>query len=155
MLYSPVKYIDDSQKYSFSQDLSPQLQTHSSSCFPHIFSHLQDTFQTQHSQTEPLFINSILPLLPSSVPCATLCLVAQLCPTLWDPLDCSCQAPLSMGILQAGILEWVASRGSPTQRLNQGLLLCRWILYCLSHQGSPIFALLSVTPFSQLVRPTS
>ena len=27
----------------------------------------------------------------------------------------------------------------PTQRLNQGLLHCRPILYCLSHQGSPIY----------------
>ena len=27
---------------------------------------------------------------------------------------------------------------SPTQESNQGLLLCRWILYQLSNQGSPI-----------------
>ena len=26
----------------------------------------------------------------------------------------------------------------PTQGLNPGLPHCRWILYCLSHQGSPI-----------------
>ena len=50
-----------------------------------------------------------------------LCLVAQLCPTVCDPMDCVaqswlfvipwtvvCQAPLSVGILQARILEWVA-----------------------------------------------
>ena len=46
---------------------------------------------------------------------AVLCLVAQLCLTLCDPVDSSPQAPLSMGILQARILEWVAmpsSRGS-------------------------------------------
>ena len=30
----------------------------------------------------------------SSVPCC--CLVTQLCLTLFDPMDCSCQAPLSM-----------------------------------------------------------
>ena len=44
-----------------------------------------------------------------------LCLFAQLCPTLCDPMDCICQAPLYMRILQARILEWVAmpsSRGS-------------------------------------------
>ena len=35
-------------------------------------------------------------------------LVAQSCLTLCNPIDCSCQAPLSMGILQATILEWVA-----------------------------------------------
>ena len=41
-------------------------------------------------------------------PCAVLCLIAQSYPTLWSPMDCTRQAPLSMGILQAGILEWVA-----------------------------------------------
>ena len=25
----------------------------------------------------------------------------------------------------------------PTQGLNPGILHCRWVLYCLSHQGSP------------------
>ena len=34
-------------------------------------------------------------------------LVAQLCLTLCDPLDHRRQAPLSMGFLQARILEWV------------------------------------------------
>ena len=33
---------------------------------------------------------------------------AQSCPTLCDPMDCSRQAPLSIRILQARILEWVA-----------------------------------------------
>ena len=37
-----------------------------------------------------------------------MCLVAQSCPTLWDPCIIANQAPLSMGILQARILEWVA-----------------------------------------------
>ena len=48
------------------------------------------------------------------------------------------QAPLSMGILQAGILEWVAvlsSRGS-SQASNPTLPHCRQILYHLSHKGS-------------------
>ena len=37
------------------------------------------------------------------------------------------------------ILEWVALPlpRRPTQRLNPGLLHCGWILYQLSHQGSP------------------
>ena len=42
-------------------------------------------------------------------------LVAQSCPALYDPMDCSLPgSSLSMGILQARILEWVAipfSRG--------------------------------------------
>ena len=37
-----------------------------------------------------------------------LCLVTQLCLTLCDPTDIACQAPLSMEILQARILEWAA-----------------------------------------------
>ena len=49
---------------------------------------------------------------------ATCCvpfLAAQSCPTLWNPPTVAYQAPLSMGILQARILEWFAmpsSRGS-------------------------------------------
>ena len=48
-----------------------------------------------------------------------LCLVAQSCPTLCDPWTVACQAPRSIGILQARILEWVAkpsSRGSSQSR---------------------------------------
>ena len=43
----------------------------------------------------------------------------QKCLTLCDPMNCSCQALQSMGILQARILEWVAvpsSRGSSQSR---------------------------------------
>ena len=40
---------------------------------------------------------------------SVLCLVDQPCMALCDPMDCSSihLAPLSMGILQAGILEWL------------------------------------------------
>ena len=48
----------------------------------------------------------------------------------------ACQAPLSMGILQARILEWVtmpSCRGSSRPRTwTQVFLHCKWILYCLS-----------------------
>ena len=47
-----------------------------------------------------------------SIFCAMQCLVAQLCLTLWDPMNHIHQAPLSMGILQARILEWVAMPSS-------------------------------------------
>ena len=43
------------------------------------------------------------------------CLVAELCLTLCDPLDCSPPGSSGHGILQAGILEWFTipfSRGS-------------------------------------------
>ena len=50
------------------------------------------------------------------------------------------QAPLSMGILQARILEWgchfLLQGVFLTQGSNWSLLHCRRILYCLSHQGS-------------------
>ena len=45
--------------------------------------------------------------------------VAQLCPTLCSPKDCSLPGSSVRGILQAGILEWVAfpfSRGSSQPR---------------------------------------
>ena len=45
--------------------------------------------------------------------------VAQLCPTLCDPVDCSPPSSSIHGILQARILEWVAisfSRGSSQPR---------------------------------------
>ena len=56
------------------------------------------------------------------------------------PWTLACQAPLSMGILQAKILEWVVIpplQGIfPTQGSSPGLPHCRWILCHLSHQGS-------------------
>ena len=42
--------------------------------------------------------------------------VAQSCPTLWDPMDCSLPGSCVHGIFQAIVLEWVAisfSRGDP------------------------------------------
>ena len=71
------------------------------------------------------------------------CLAAKLCLTLCNPMDCSLTDSSVHGILQATILEWVAifsSRESSWPRdLSQDPLNCRWILYCLSHQGSPKF----------------
>ena len=63
-------------------------------------------------------------------------LVAQSCLTLCDPLDCSPPGSSVHGISQARLQEWVDisfSRGS-SQGPNAGLLHCRRILYCLSHQ---------------------
>ena len=60
--------------------------------------------------------------------------------------------PWTMGILQARILECIAfpfSRGSSsTQGLNRGLPHCRWILYQLSHKGSPRILYWVAYPFS-------
>ena len=63
--------------------------------------------------------------------------VAQSCPTLCDPVDCSLPGSSVHGIFQARVLEWGAiafSRGS-----NPGLLNCRQTLYRLSHQGRLLF----------------
>ena len=70
--------------------------------------------------------------------------VAQLCLTLCGPMDSVHR------ILQARILEWVAflfSRWS-TQGLNPDLPYCRWILYQLSHKGSPRILEWVAYPFS-------
>ena len=46
-------------------------------------------------------------------------LIAQSCPTLWDPTDCSPPGSFAHGTLQARIPEWVTipfSRGSSRPR---------------------------------------
>ena len=67
-------------------------------------------------------------------------LVAQLCPTPCDPVDCSPPGSSVCVILQARTLERTAiptSRGIfPTQGWHPGLLHCRQILYQLSYQGT-------------------
>ena len=64
--------------------------------------------------------------------------VAQSCPTLRDPMDCSPPGSSVHSLLQ-GIF--------PTQGSNPGLLHCRQILYHLSHQGSPMIPASCVIPF--------
>ena len=44
--------------------------------------------------------------------CVLEVLVAELCPTLCNPMDCSLPNSSVHGILQARILEWVASPSS-------------------------------------------
>ena len=69
------------------------------------------------------------------------CLVAQLCPTPCNPMDYSLpdssvhgDSPgKNTGVGSPALLQEIY----PTQGLNTGLLHCRWILYHLSHQGSP------------------
>ena len=68
------------------------------------------------------------------------CLVAQSCRLFATPWTVARQAPLSMGILQARILEWVAypfSRGSFQPRNRIGVSESGRILYQLIYQGSP------------------
>ena len=77
---------------------------------------------------------------PFKTHCAVLCLGAQLFLTLCDPWTVAHQAPLSMGMLQARILDWVAkpsSRRSPQLRDPNQVSHIAGILYHLSHKGSP------------------
>ena len=65
--------------------------------------------------------------------------LAQSCPTLFDPMDCSLPGSLVHGILQTRILEGCRAllQGIfPTQESNSGFLHCRLIPYHLRHQGS-------------------
>ena len=73
-------------------------------------------------------------------PFGTMCSVAQLCPTLCDPMDCSSpgfsahgDSPgKSTGVGCHALLQGIF----PTQGSNPELLYCGRILYHLSHQGS-------------------
>ena len=73
----------------------------------------------------------------------------QLFVTLWTV---ACQAPLSMGILQERILEWVSMpsfRVFTLQGLDPGLPHYKQILYHLSYQGSPRILGWVAYPFSR------
>ena len=70
------------------------------------------------------------------------CLVAQPCLMLFDPMDCSllgssihgASPGKNTGVGCYALLQGIFS----IQGLNPGFLYCRWILYCLSHQGSAV-----------------
>ena len=70
-----------------------------------------------------------------------LCLAAQTCLTLYDPMDCSWPGSSVHGDSpgnNTGVGCNALLQGTlPTQGLNPSLLHCRRIIYQLSHQGSP------------------
>ena len=74
-------------------------------------------------------------------------------PRFVTPWTAARKALLSMGILQARILEVschaLLQGTSPTQGSYPSLPHCRWILYQLSHQGSPRTLEWVVYPFSR------
>ena len=69
-----------------------------------------------------------------------LCLFSQACPTLWPhglwPARLLCPRD-SPGKNTAADCHALLQEIFPTQGSNPGLPHCRWILYRLSHQGSP------------------
>ena len=68
--------------------------------------------------------------------------VAQLCPTLCDPMDCSLPGSSVHGIFQARILEWVAiffSRGSSWHRdQTQVSCIVGWLFTLWATRESPV-----------------
>ena len=77
----------------------------------------------------------------SSFSQCVMCLTAQSCPTLCNPMDYS---PPGSSVhwdssgKDTGVCCHALLQGNfPSQGLNAGLPLCRCILYHLSHQGSP------------------
>ena len=74
----------------------------------------------------------------------------QLCPTLYNPMDCSPPGSSVLGILQLRLLEWVAmlfARGfsPPRDRTCFSYVSCigRQVLYHQHHLGSPFLGRLS------------
>ena len=66
-------------------------------------------------------------------------LVAQLCPTLCHPMDCSSPGSSVHGILQVRILGWVvvpSSRGSSDLKSDPHLLCLLWQVGSLSTEPS-------------------
>ena len=87
--------------------------------------------------------------------CVCVCYVldTKSCSTLCDPMDCSLPGSSVHGILQARILEWVAtpfSRGFSRTR-DQTWVSCTgmWVLYCLRHQGSPVLTSVNLALHTQ------
>ena len=80
-------------------------------------------------------------------------LLSQLCPTLYDSTDSNPPGSSVHGDspgknTEVGCLALLQGIFS-IQGLNPDLPHCRWILYCLSHQGSPRMLDWIVYPFSR------
>ena len=98
---------------------------------------LQGIFPTQELNQGPLLCRQILYQLSYQKESE----VAQLCPTLCDPMNCSQPGSSVHGDFpgkNTGVCCHALLQGIfPTQGSNLGLPHCRQILYHLSHQGSP------------------
>ena len=88
-----------------------------------------------------------------AIMCCALCLVAQSCLTLCDPMDyCLSGSPVhgnSPGKNTGLSCHALLQRIFPTQGSNPGLPHCKRILYQLSHQGSPRILDWVAYPFSR------
>ena len=98
-------------------------------------------------------INPACTFFPLYFSCAVLCLVAQSCLTLCDPMNCS---PLGSSVhgdspgKNTGVGCHALLQGIfPTQGSNPGLSHCRWIFHHLSRKGSPRILEWVAYPFSR------
>ena len=104
-------------------------------------SNLPKVTQLMCGKSEYVKIMWIIYVINSFVKAAVLCLVTQSCLSLCDPMDCSPPGSSvygdspgkNTGVGCHALLQGIF----PTQGLNPGLSHCKWILYRLSHQGSP------------------
>ena len=72
--------------------------------------------------------------------------VTYSCPTLCHSMDCPWNSPgQNPGVGSLSLLQ----ENFPNQGSNPGLLYCRWILYQLSHKGSPRTLEWVTYPFSR------
>ena len=104
----------------------------------------------------------VCPLSTLLLPHYSVMLVAQLCLTLCNPVDCSSPdyCPWNSPGKNTGVGCYFLLQGIfPTEGSNPGLLHCRQILYHLSHQGGLIMALFNFWTLgeksSELMIPTS
>ena len=85
--------------------------------------------------------------------CYAICLVVQSCLTLCNPMDCipsgssvhGYSPGKNIGVGCHALLQGIF----PTQGSNPCLPHCRWILYCLSHQGNLRILKWIAYPFSR------
>ena len=148
LLYFPWVSLCTSEVSTDSQETWPKLLT----LVPHstvvLYGTLQFTYfpYTQGSLLCLFLCNTACHLIQTD--CAVLCLVAQLCLTFCDPMNCNpprlfCPWGYSRQAYRSR-LPCPPPGDLPNPGINPGLPHCRWILYCLSHQGNPqtVFQLL-------------
>ena len=133
-----------SLQFSSVTQLCPTLRPHKStpSSTPGVHSDSRPSSQWCH----PAISSSVIPFSSCPHPSQHQSLVAQLCPILCDPIDCSPPGssvhgrflcPWNAPGKNTGVSFHVLQGIFPAQRSNPGLLCCRWILHQLSYQGSP------------------